>query len=477
MRPVVVGDRIYVRQLIREGPVLLCLNCSDGKHVWVHQPPRDEDIVSDPHIAQGKLFALTLLDSRRGEDRLRLTSYALDTGETLGARDLVGIRQSWRQRRFCRTTQLEDSLIASLGGLVMRIDLTGSVRWARRQVLLPPGEERTWVAQRFDRPLVAQNQVVIASPGVRTVDCLDAESGRLQWRRVLPHIDRLVGVAAERVIVHAGDEFLALRLETGDADWRRQLLSPFDAELHGGPNGLLLAHKVESPDANNQFRPELVWLDPQTGEMRGRAVLSDLNHTDPRFGPLIAHQDKLWAFYGEGIQQPHRDVVQLTADGEAAPPDAAASDPDIWTEHVNDELRAAAEKVVPQWELLATAHYGGFGFVPQVHGEKQLVALPANNVSPVVFARRIRVPQSGKPKLKMRLGSEPHNNWQLVVRFGEKVLLEKDMEWSKNPNVWKDVAVDLAGVRGQQAWLTVEARFVSHGDHTRTYWKRLELAF
>ena len=57
------------------------------------------------------------------------------------------------------------------------------------------------------------------------------------------------------VIVHAGEEFRALDLATGEQVWATRLLSSYDAEMCGGDNDLLLAHKIKSPMDDNRSCP------------------------------------------------------------------------------------------------------------------------------------------------------------------------------------------------------------------------------
>jgi outer membrane protein assembly factor BamB len=477
MKPLVVGDRIYVRQLHRNGPVLVCLDRNNGQHVWVTPAPRDEEIVSDPLISHGKLLALTLLRTHRDDGLLRLTSFALDTGEVIDSSELVGLRDSWRQWRVCAMTQTEDGVIASLGGLVLCTDLAGNVRWARRQVPLPASQEPTWVAQRFDEPLVDGNRVFVAGPGVRTVECLDARSGRLLWQSVLPAVDRLIGLAGEKLIVHVGEEVLGLDAGTGKISWRAKMPPLYDAELCGGQHGVLLAQRVPHPTAANQFCPQFIWLKPDTGEATSRFALADLGAPDPRFGPLLLHNDKPWTFFGNGPDDPHRDLVELVPQGEASPPQVAASPGDPWVLNIPPEVRASSDKLFPQWRLLATANYGAIGAVPDAHGEKDALAFSANAASPVVFARQVSIPPDGQPRLSLRLGHEPGHNHRLVVRLGQKIVHEENFEWAKTPQVWSDINVDLKPVAGQSGWLLVEVHFTGLGDQARTYWKKLDMAF
>lgn len=475
MQPVPYGDKIFVRQLLREGPVLVCINRASGQHVWVSQQ-RETQVLSDPVIAQGKLFALTLHDITGSDDLLKLSTFALDSGELLESRELVTLRNSWQGRRVCAVTQWEDSLVASLGGLVLCVDLTGNLRWARKQIMLPSQQDQTWIAQRFDRPLIVDRHVIVAAPGVRSVECIDLDSGALVWQHVLPHINRLISADAERVVVYAGEELIAFNKKSGEIAWQRKWLSPMDAELSSTANGLLLAHKIPSPKGGNQYCPELVWFDLQSGEPKSQTVLAELSAEDPRFGPLVAYRDRIWTFFARNINEPQRDLVELVPQGEATPMLAAAAADGAapWLAGVaTAEVRDALARALPQWRLISTVADSSV-FLTDTHGEKDMARLTSKAEAPTVVGRYMEI-ASGNPKLVMHIGSEPAHHWKLIVRLGDQVLHEQVEEWEKNPNVWKDITVDLTPVAGKKGWLTVEAQFIQRADRSWTYWKRLDV--
>jgi len=103
-----------------------------------------------------------------------------------------------------------------------------------------------------------------------------------------------------------------------------------------------------------------------------------------------------------------------------------------------------------------------------------MARLTSKAEAPTVVGRYLNIPQ-GNPKLTMHIGSEPAHHWKLVVRLGDQVLHEQVEEWEKNPNVWKDITVDLTPVAGKKGWLTVESQFIQRADRTWTYWKRLDV--
>ena len=430
-------------------------------------------------LSQGKLFALTLQKAQRGDDLLRLNVYATDTGDLVASHNLLHVRTSWQQRKLSRATQLADGLVATLGGFVVNVGFDGNVRWARRQTILPASQEPTWITQRFDRPLVSGGRTFIHTPGVRAVECLETDTGRLLWRQVIANIDRLIGIAGENLIVNHGEQLLALGKETGILAWSREMPNLLDAEFCSD-EGILVARKVASQEDANQRLPRLVWLNPINGEVAARTNLMDLVHADPRIGPLLRHGDNVWTFWAGGADEPHRDLIQLQPQGEPDDvEDAVASVAVVnpWDANTQEELRAAVSNRFPEWTLLSAVQPDGFELVDDAHGEKNLVALPAYGSEPTVLGRELTVPKTGQPRLRLRVGNEPNHPWRLTVRLGEEVVMVKEMKWDAQPEAWQNVSVDLNTVAGQSGWLTVEARHVGGGDHVRTYWKQLDLQF
>jgi hypothetical protein len=115
--------------------------------------------------------------------------------------------------------------------------------------------------------------------------------------------------------------------------------------------------------------------------------------------------------------------------------------------------------------------------VPEVHGEKDVLGLRANAQSPVVFVRNIALPAGGKPRLRIRVGSDPGQNWKLTVSMGDKQLHQVDITDATYPDRYKQLEVDLSSVSGQCGNLVVQAQFVSTGDATALFWKALEVVF
>jgi hypothetical protein len=94
---------------------------------------------------------------------------------------------------------------------------------------------------------------------------------------------------------------------------------------------------------------------------------------------------------------------------------------------------------------------------------------------PVLLARKMNIPTSGLTKLRMAVGNEPAQEWQLQVRVGGQAVFSKDLTAAADSQPWKTIEVDLSSHAGQTAWLTVEAHFLRGGDQVNLYWETLEL--
>ena len=83
MRPLVVGDRIIVRQLQKQRPIIMCLAADSGKPIWTLSSANNEEFASDPMLARGQLLVLTVARTPLVDDQLQLHRYSLEAGELL----------------------------------------------------------------------------------------------------------------------------------------------------------------------------------------------------------------------------------------------------------------------------------------------------------------------------------------------------------------------------------------------------------
>jgi outer membrane protein assembly factor BamB len=474
MRPLLVGDTIFVRLLYGAGPLLAAIEKSSGKLLWTSEQRTNEFLISDPHLVQDQLTALTLVRGEQGQCTLRMTTLDRATGEPLVQHNLLRLNDVWWSRRACEAIALDDSLVACLGGISLSCDLDGRVHWVRRQVALPPDEETSWVRQHFERPLLVDGRLLLTQPGVRSIECIDPETGGVIWSRVVPDIESLVGSCEGRLIVQTQSAFLALSPEDGAEVWRHERPEVYDATLGGGPGGLLYVARQPHPEQKDRHVPRLVWLDPATGAIRASFVMSSLEETDSHFGPLVAHKDRLWTFWGRGQAEPNRDFLELVPRGEAAVAVAAANGTDDpWGGMVDQALRQAAAQKLPQWSLLAASAGSESGLRVEAHGEKDVLAVIARADRPIVLAQEIGA-KVLRNKLHLRICHGGDASGEIAVHFdGQKIWSEQLA--AEQQSKWQDREVDLASVAGRQGLLSIVVRAAANSDLT-TYWQRLELS-
>jgi outer membrane protein assembly factor BamB len=315
MRPLVVGDRIFVRLLYSPHPVLACIERSSGKLLWVSENRDREFFVSDPYLVHGQLVALGILLQ---QDQEQLRHYHIDprTGEILRHHDLVKLRTTWKARSCCELIEVEEGLVAVLGGFTIAIDTAVNIRWIRTQVALPADEDPRWVLQSYQRPLVRDGRIYLTQPGVRTVDCLDAATGRLYWSAILPEIVGLIGLAGDLLIVRTETEIRGLAIADSAAKWRYSANHLYSFPLVDHER-LLIAGREPAPSPSDPSRIRLTWLNSADGQPTATTLLPSLEDSDPRLGPLVPFKDRLFTFFGRGQHDPTRDVVELIPTREA----------------------------------------------------------------------------------------------------------------------------------------------------------------
>jgi outer membrane protein assembly factor BamB len=319
MHPLVVGQRIYVRRLAKTGPELACVDARSGTVLW-SSIPKDRDkkasrrnqpgshVASDPLLVDGKLLALTAtvgnasLDRSPAKDAPRLFQIALvaydpHNGRVISTVDLIQLRDVWQGVLPARAAVAGDGngIIATVGGVALRIDGEGNILWLRRQRwrAQQPGDP-SW-QQFHSRPLVQDDRVFVFQPGMRSVQCLDLVSGRAIWKRGVPGVQRIVGLVEGQLIVRDARGLLALSVDDGSVTWRRALDHLLETYACGAADRLLVARLQIK---NNLKHIELLWLDPSSGATRTACPLDDLAESGDlsptaAFGPVLLSGDRL----------------------------------------------------------------------------------------------------------------------------------------------------------------------------------------
>jgi outer membrane protein assembly factor BamB len=315
MRPLVVGERIYVRLLYSPSPLLVCLDKSSGKLIWVAESRENEFLVSDPVVVDGRLVALGVQIQPDQQGVLRHHQFDLRTGEIERTRELVRLRSTWGLRACCEIAEFEDGFVVVLGGAVLAVDGSANVRWIRTQATASPDDDRRWVEQLFQRPIVNEGRLYVAQPGVRSVDCLSAATGRSYWSATLPELVGVIGLAGDLVVVQTAEGVCGIDTRAGTTRWQVAVDNLFSFHLVDD-SSLLLASRERSATNSDRWLPRLTWVNLADGKMAATTVLSDLADSDPRLGPLLWYQNRLFAFFGRGQQDATRDLVELIPKGQ-----------------------------------------------------------------------------------------------------------------------------------------------------------------
>lgn len=473
MRPVVAGDRVFSRRLTKHGPQLGAFEAATGKVLWNTRP--EEQVASNPLLVQDELFAFTITAAQDGVLQLELTSFNPQTGDVVSRRPIIRLRDAWDRQLACSAVAVGGKLIATAGGTVLCCDLGGQPLWVRRQTWIPVSQESTTLEQQPTAPIVGDGRLFIFQRGVMGLECLDLEGGRRIWQQPLPDARRILGLAAQRLFVETSTGVVALAAETGRTLWKRTIDQQLDASLCADSGDILVAQREPLP--GDVWQPALLWLDPATGRDTGAWPLDKLADKVPMLGPLVSHGDRFWTFFGRGIKDATRDLIELV-------PAAAAPYPghqietaiDDWARlDTNPRLRSAASIVLPGWSCLGGGADTKVGLSPEFQGQHEVCVTSAPRDRPAVFVRQLSFPAGSHPKLSVQVGHEPAEKWKLDVRVSGRSVQSHLLEPQTTVNGWKQFQVDLSAYAGQTVWIVVEQQ--PEGNTALGYWKRLDVLF
>ena len=476
MRPVVAGDRVFTRLLTKDGPELFCLSLATGDVLWRNRA--GELVASDPVVLADEVYALCL--SRYDNRVLQVVFAAFDprNGQVRFEQPLVQFRDAWDREIPCQIARSEDKIFAAIGGTVCCVNLLGQPRWLRRQTWVPATQDHYRFEQAPSSPILQDGLVYAAQPGVMAVECLDMETGRLKWRQATPSLVQVVGMAGDRLLLETLEGFQALSAKDGRILWTHEVDNLLAAELHDGPGGFLYAKREPLPNSVQQV--SLVWLDLATGRPRASQRLS-LTDKQPMFGPLVSHQQRLWAFHARGEKELTREILELVSTGPWPSLDtASATDlpppPDVdWTSLADSPTQQVGHSLFPGWKLLDAFNDPQAGLRGEYRGQKQVLFAVGNSDHPVTWAKQISVAAEGKTTLSLLVGCEPNESWELEIRAGDQVLTQQSMGKDHTPDGWKHLTLDLSPHSGRTLLLTITQTCPSP-NRTLSYWKTLSIA-
>lgn len=479
MRPLVDRQRVYARMLYERGPNLTCWDRTNGNEIWTLPSTYNQFVVSDPLLIQGQLCVLLLNRMTEGNGILSLAIVDRQYGHLNQTFELLQLDESWWQRRCCEVAPTPDGLCACLGGVVLHCGLTGQLDWLRKTPVLPTAEEPTWVQQHYQAPLFRHDKLYVVQPGVRTIECLEAATGRLLWSCLLPEVQRIVGIAENLVVVETANGFQAVRADTGRRVWFFPATSVMHAAACTTDGRLFFSQRTPESTDSRIFETHLVWLELATGAKLASSELIGATNESPRLGQLTAFGDRLWGFYGQGHDDATRDLIELVKKGDASVPEPAGApaDEDVFAGTVVATLRRAAQSHVPGWTLLSGEMVGPAAIEGERWGKADVLGVRARYGSSAIWCRKVAIPKYGKPKLRIEVGNEPAESWRLVVRHGGQEVSREEITAGKHSGHWKTFDLDLTPRCGTEGWLIIEADYLHGGKHADLFWNRIELVF
>jgi outer membrane protein assembly factor BamB len=469
MPPVVHAGKVFVRRLTRNGPELACLELATGKMRWNKR--LGNHVISDPLVIEDDLFAFIVEEPQIGLLQVSLVNFEPETGEVISQSLVMQLRDVWGTKVPCQAVAAGDKILATIGGSVVCCDLLGRLRWLRRQTWLPPADQNGFFRQFRQPPVVAENRVYVTQPGVLAVECLDLENGRQIWQQAWPELRRIVGLVNNSVIIEAGTGLHALRSENGERIWTASESGVLEAQICGAPGGILVARSQRL--RNEQRRLSLAWLDATTGIEVGRTSFPELQDKDPQAATLVPDQGKIWLAWGRNPRDFKRELIELVPKGSSAPGRDIDSPLSRWTSHVPPETQEMVGEFLPGWTLLTKQTLQQAGHQPEFQGLKDLIQTQTVKNRPVIFAREIRVDKTKPRRLRVHVGVQQGQPWQLEVRVNDQVVLTSKLG-DETPNKLGIYDVDLTPFAGQTVWLQVAQDVTGNGPGT-AYWKTLEL--
>jgi outer membrane protein assembly factor BamB len=308
MKPLVVGDRVFARRLTKAGPDLAALTTNSGKLLWLTRPGLV--VISDPLWINEEIRVLTI---NRGEQeaQIQLTSLDATNGNVIAQRPLVNVRPAWDDHHTAQWIHEGGRLYGNLTGMVFCCDLNGRMQWSRRQIWISPREDRDWPRQWMQPPVLAGQHLLVAQPGVKAVECLDPETGRLLWRRVLSDIRRVLGAADGIAVVQTESALLAFAVESGELKWKFPFENALSAYSIGDKTISVWNTKRDNPK-EGPWIPECHSIDLHTGKLLATQMFDQLKGDRPLAGPLVQIQpNRWWLFTGNGDKEAQRTINEI----------------------------------------------------------------------------------------------------------------------------------------------------------------------
>lgn len=309
-KPILNGDRLFVRHLKRSGAHLACLKSESGDVIWDRL--WGEGVLSDPHIWGGRLFAMLL--SKREDDQHSVDAAWIDpsTGEITQTISLFGLSDSNEEAYSAQIAIQGRRAILAVGGCTACIDWQGGLIWVRQHRLdeQPVNEP---IDFRSSLPIVDGDHVIVTQPRVAAICCLDLATGRIVWQRPIVRLRGLLGRSESNVIADTSMGIVAIDSTTGKVAWQ----DDFHERLEGftiEDQSLIVA--VREPVNENNSRPAIIRIDFKTGAVKESTYPEVTPRREFQLGPLFSSSDKWWCLVGESWNDQRRELCELIGTSE-----------------------------------------------------------------------------------------------------------------------------------------------------------------
>ncbi|MDX1965244.1 MAG: PQQ-binding-like beta-propeller repeat protein [Pirellulales bacterium] len=307
MRPVIQGDKIYVRRLRRTGPELACVK-TDGQVQW--QTHASLTPISDPLITPRGIQVLTIARGET-ESQIYLCALSAQTGQVLRQTPLFTVNPCWDDQHTAEWISTGERIYGVCTGFVFCLDWQGELRWVRKQLWLGQREKRDWGRQAMQSPYLCGGKLLIQQPGVPAVEALDPDSGLLLWRIVLPDVRAILGCVGDRLLIQDETGITAYTAAGGKYLWSLAIPQMLAGVQLSASGNCWFTRAVKEKDRNEK-RVELVGFDPATGVIGKAISFPDYLHDKPNLGPIIfLGNNRWWAFGQGGDKEPRRTIYEI----------------------------------------------------------------------------------------------------------------------------------------------------------------------
>ncbi|MEX1040602.1 MAG: PQQ-binding-like beta-propeller repeat protein [Pirellulaceae bacterium] len=276
MTPVSNGQRLFARLLNKDGPMLAAFELDNGSRAWELAPPRGEIFASDPFLVHGDLMCVTLKEDAQEHYVARLTRIDPALGEATWDHDLFRIHKSWDERRICQISRDGEIILANFGGVLAACDVSGQLRWIRKQITYPKNADESWVTQPSPAPLIFDGLCYTYHAGATAVECIEVETGKLRWSKFEPDLTQMAIHKEGRLLLLSGrNRLTAVEPRTASEVWTVDPGTHVRNLLIFPESILVFAHDVADDD-RDQSAAFARWLAPANGEMLAETPLISL---------------------------------------------------------------------------------------------------------------------------------------------------------------------------------------------------------